>query len=110
MREKRSSKVRIPQLVSIKQAVYIYYTRLELSNDDIRKMFGTLCGSTIAKLKDMARRKSFDNGTIVWNSSCVNTVDAFAAWGLSIADLEHRLNKLEELQVSDLGGQDSADL
>ncbi len=37
--------------------------------------------------------------TPVWNSSRINTKVAYEAWGLDIADLEHRYKKLQELSA-----------
>lgn len=90
--------VRIPQLVSIETAIRLYYSRIELSNSDIRELFGRLGNTTVVKLKKKAREVMQQNNRPVWNARCVNTLDAFTAWGLDIADLERRHKKIQSLE------------
>lgn len=91
--------VRIPQLVSIEAAIRIYYERIELTNSDIRKLFGKERGNaTIAKLKRKAREVMAENNTPIWNAQYVNTEAAYKAWGLDIADLERRYKKLSAMK------------
>jgi hypothetical protein len=45
------------QLKNIEEAVLIYYGRIELSNNDIKKLFGCGDGSAI-KLKKIAKEKA----------------------------------------------------
>lgn len=87
--------VRIPQ-VSIEKAIKIYYSNTELSNTNIKELFGNLAPATIVKLKAIARQEMIKNNTPVWNDTYVNTVAAFKAWGLDIDDLEYRYKKLKE--------------
>jgi len=90
--------VRIPQLVSLEAAIRIYYSRIELSNNDIRELFGKIGSATIVKLKRKAREVMQDNKRPIWNAKLVNTEDAYTAWGLNIADLERRHKKLQMLE------------
>lgn len=91
--------VRIPAVTSLQTAIRLYYERTELSNDDIRELFGRHSSTTIAKLKNIARNEMTERNTPVWNANCINTEVAYAAWGLSIEDLEKRLKKLKELKI-----------
>lgn len=91
----RTVNVRIPQIASVETAIRIYYEHSELSSADIVELFGSNTKkSRVTKLKNKAREISVQNGTQIWNAQNVNTADAFAAWGLDIADLERRAQKL----------------
>lgn len=90
--------VRIPQLVSLETAIRLYYSRIELSNNDIRELFGKLGSATVVKLKKKARQVMQERGRMAWNAQLVNTEDAFTAWGLDIADLERRHKKIQSME------------
>lgn len=90
--------VRIPQISSIEKAVQIYYSKPELSNADIRELFGARSSATINRLKAKVRAKMAEENIPVWNAQNVDTSVAFSVWGLKIDDLEFRLKKLKELQ------------
>lgn len=92
------SKVRIPQIASIEVAIRLYYSRTELSNADMRELFGAnLSKNKASQLKKVAWEKMIEEKTPVWNAAFVNTDVAFRAWGLNIADLEARQKKLAAL-------------
>lgn len=88
---------RTPQLTDINIAVKKYYEKIELSNADIRALFGVSSSRTVCKLKDMAKNEMVKQGKQSWNPHCVNTETAYLAWGLDIADLERRREKLIKL-------------
>ena len=90
--------VRIPQLSDISLAVELYYSRIDLSNDDIKKLFGGIGGSKITALKKLADARRREVGMASWNPRRVNTVCAFEAWGLDIEDLERRLKALRRFE------------
>ncbi len=91
--------VRTPQLTSIETALEVYYSRPELSNSDIRLLFGEkLSSATISRLKAKVREQMAAENVPVWNSQCINTETAFKAWGLDVTNLENRLKKLRELK------------
>lgn len=92
------SAVRIPQLQDIAYAVELYYSRLDLSNDDIKQLFGEMGSAKMAQLKRIADDKRREMGVAVWSASRVPTVCAYAAWGLDIAKLEKRLRALEKIR------------
>lgn len=91
--------VRIPPITSLKTAIELYYSRMELGNGDIKRLFGNHSSATISRLKRKAKQKMIEQGTPVWNAQRVNTKVAFETWGLNIADLEHRYKKLQELSA-----------
>lgn len=92
--------VRIPQVTSIELAIRLYYERTELSNPEIKALFGT-GDNTVCKLKRKARGLMNERGTPVWNAQRVNTEVAYEAWGLDIKNLEYRLKKLKALEGRD---------
>lgn len=94
----RSSRVNIPQLVNLKQAITMYYTKTALTNSDIKALFA--CGpDKVADLKMLAKEVTAEKDKMQWNSLTVRTDDAFEAWGLDIDDLEKRYTKLKKLGV-----------
>lgn len=90
--------VRIPQITTLETAIRLYYERTELSNGDIRELFGQLGNATVAKLKRVAKELMAERNTPVWNAQRVNTEVAYEAWGLEIEKLEYRLKKLKALE------------
>lgn len=90
-----SANVRVPQITSLETAIRLYYERIELSNSDIRELFGKLAPATIKSLKNKALAIMTERNTPVWNAQRVNTEIAYEAWGLNIADLERRFKKLK---------------
>ena len=91
------NKVRIPQLTDLGGGITLYYSRIELSNADIKTLFGKHSSSTVAKLKDLVKNYMVEHDIKAWNPQRVNTKAAYAAWGLDINDLEERYIKLTEL-------------
>ncbi len=91
--------VRTPQLVSLETALEVYYSRPELSNADIKQLFGEkLSSATVSRLKAKVREQMVAENIPVWNSRCINTETAFKVWGLDVTNLENRLKKLRELK------------
>lgn len=73
----------------------MYYSRIELSNSDIKELFG--CGDTMAlKLKKIAKEKVLKEEYQTIDARMVPTKVAYEAWGLDIHDLENRLDKLKK--------------
>lgn len=94
---KYEKNVRIPQLVSIETALRLYYEHTELSNDNIKELFGNLSSATISKLKKKVYIRMAEENTPIWNAKYVNTAVAYKTWGIDIDNLEFRYNKLKEL-------------
>lgn len=87
--------------VDIKTAIRMYYENVEIGNKDIQQLFAEKVGSTrMQSLKQIAKAKMREKGTLIWNANKVNTQDAFEAWGLDIFDLEHRYQKLKKLGLA----------
>ena len=85
--------------VDIEKAVLLYYERLTLSCEDIRQIFGVTSKSTVSRLKKQVINYWAERGkNPVFRPARIITTDAYEAWGLDIANLEHRLNKLRKLR------------
>lgn len=83
------------QLQNIATAIEVYYSTVELCNNDIKKLFGINSSSTIAKLKKQALEVMAKKGKRSWTTSAVDTECAFEAWGLDIKSLEQKYKKLQ---------------
>lgn len=88
--------VRVPQITSPQIAIKLYYSYSELSNANIRELFGQLSPATIVKLKEKARQVMIELGKPIYNANYVNTECAFKAWGIDIDNLERCYKKLKE--------------
>lgn len=89
---------RIPQLSDIALAVELYYSRIDLSNNDIKRLFGGVSGNKVSALKKLADARRREAGMASWDPRRVNTMCAFEAWGLEIEDLERRLKALRRFE------------
>ncbi len=92
-------RIRIPQIKDIAAAIRIYYSRLELENDDIRELFPGVSNSKIANLKKPVLENMNKNGILRYGYHSINTQAAFEVWGLDIKDLEKRLSALNRLNM-----------
>ena len=94
----KKKRVNIPAVTSFKTALDIYYTRLQLNNQDIAELFGNHAQSTISALKRIARDYMIENNILLYNSRDVNTKAAYAAWGIDIVEIERLYRKSIELE------------
>lgn len=95
-----NSKTRVPPITSIETAVRLYYEKLELGNAELRELFGAKHSpTTFARLKDKARALMRERNMGTYGLYTVNTKIAYEAWGLDIADLEARYQKLRKLSM-----------
>lgn len=92
--------VRTPPLSDVETAIKIYYSKIELHNEDVKELFPTVKSkATITRLKKKAREIMAENNILSYNAQAVNTQAAFMAWGLDIKDLETRYNKLKKFEL-----------
>lgn len=80
-----------------KTMLEMYYTKVELSTEDIKKLF-SCSRSTAEKLKKEARAQMVKDNRMAWDSRCVITASAFIAWGIDIEDVEKRALKISALR------------
>jgi len=81
----------------LKVIVDLYYKTLELDSKDISMLFGITSKSLIARKKNEARELMKEKNVKAWNHSSVNTVIAYDAWGIDIAEIEKRYRKSQVL-------------
>ena len=97
-------RVRIPQIEDIGAALEVYYSRITLTNADIRRLFGrSLANGTMAKLRRLARQEEDRAGIIPTNPATVSTAAAYTAWGIDVAELERRWRGLQRMRKGAAG-------
>jgi len=89
----------IPKIISIDEALKIYYTNTEIGNKEITTLFGTLSPATVSKLKKSAKEEMNKRDILSYGMHKVNTSVAFEIWGIDVNDLEKRRKKLVELKL-----------
>lgn len=85
---------------SLDVVLKIYYTYTELTNVEICELFG-VSRSTAKRYKDTALNLQIEREHKTMRPNAVNTKDAFDAWGIDIADIEKRREKLIKLKLKD---------
>lgn len=75
-----------------------YYSKVELSSEEIKKLFDNCSISSVNKLKKVAREQMAEDGKLPWDSRCVVTESAFKAWKIDIQKIEERALKISSLR------------
>ena len=94
--------VNVPLVSDPALAVRLWYEQTEIGTNEIREIFGCSAG-TAMKLKRRARERMEMDGVPSFNSRAVNTVCAYASWGLDVKRLEAGLNR-PRLRMTGAGG------
>lgn len=89
--------VRIPQVADVDTAIRLYYSKTEIGNADIKKLFGNLGQARISKLKQLVISEMRERDTVRYNALCVNTEVAYDVWGINIDRLTAGRKKLQQL-------------
>ena len=85
-------------ITSIDTAIRLYYMYPELTNAQIKELFGDKTGvETATRYKNKVRQEEVKRGIKTNTPGAVNTVVAYEVWGLDIKDLEARREKLKKL-------------
>ena len=92
--------MKVKPITSIDTALRIYYTYPEIGNKEIRELFGGLGNSTIAAYKRAVQKEQAESGVLTSQAYTINTEVAFKVWGIDVADLEKRRDKLKKLGLS----------
>lgn len=94
--------VRIPPIANLETAIRLYYSKVELSSEDVQQLFPSVKGkNTITKLKRKARELMVEENKLSYNANAVNTEVAFKAWGLNIGDLTARYETLKRFKIAE---------
>lgn len=75
-----------------------YYSKDELTSEDIKALFDNCSISSVNKLKKVAREQMVEDEKIPWDSRCVVTESAFKAWRINIEEIEKRALKISALK------------
>ena len=89
----------IPKIISIDEALKIYYINSEIGNKEILSLFGRLSSATVAKLKKLVKEEMINQGKFSYGLNKINTSVAFDVWGIDVTDLERRRKKLKALEL-----------
>jgi len=89
----------IPQIISIDEALRIYYTYSEIGNKEILSLFGRISSATTAKLKGLVKNEMIKRNELSYGVYKVKTRTAFSVWGIDVDDLEKRRKKLNDLNL-----------
>lgn len=94
--------VRIPPIASLETAIRLYYSKVELSTEDVKELFPSVKGKdTISRLKRKAREVMIEDGKLSYNALAVNTEAAFKAWGIDIDDIVKRYETLKKFKINE---------
>ena len=96
MRRDINGKFMRRHLPDIALAVELYYTKVELTTDDIHALFGVSASGATA-LRKQALELMAEEKVRCWLPHAVNTSVAYRAWQIDIEDYEKRLAKLRKL-------------
>ena len=91
----------IPQITSIDTALRIYYSYSELGNKEITELFGNHSTATISRLKQAVKSEMVKCGVSSYGMYKISTPVAYEIWGINVADLEKRRQKLRDLNLTD---------
>lgn len=89
----------IPSIISIENALKIYYENAEIGNKEIKLLFGKRSSATISRLKNLVKIEMIKREIPTFNVYRVNTAIAYDVWGIDINDLENRMKKIKELSL-----------
>jgi hypothetical protein len=88
--------IRVPVIVSVERAVWIYNNCPYMGNNEIEQLFGKMSSQKRVKMKNIVFDEMDERGLTRYNNTTVNTDVVFEVWGLNIADLERRYSKLRK--------------
>jgi hypothetical protein len=92
--------INIPAISGIENALKIYYTHSELGNKQIHELFGKRSSATVSRLKRAVKNEMAKREVLSYGMHKVNTSIAFEVWGIDVSDLEKRMKKLKNLDLS----------
>lgn len=77
----------------------LYYTHAELTNADIKALYGLTSEPAVRRLKKRAQEKMEEAGVSSWNRYTVDTNLAFEAWHIDVKELERKYLKKQQLNL-----------
>ena len=92
-------KLNIPPITSIDTALRIFYNYSEIGNKEIKELFGKRSTATIVRLKKAVKSEMNKQNMYAYGANKVNSKVAYQVWGIDVADLEKRKEKLNKLDL-----------
>ena len=96
--------MKVKQISDIDTALYIYYRYPEIGNKEIKLLFGSLGETSLTKYKKAVLAEQVKQDVKTSQLYTVNTEIAYKVWGIDVADLEKRREKLDKLKLMEQGG------
>ena len=93
------TKVKIPPITGIENALKVYYAHSELGNKEITILFGKRSPTTVCRLKQIAKDEMCSRAILSYGANKVNTAVAYDVWGIDVKYLERRMRKIRELNL-----------
>ena len=92
--------MKVKRITDIDTALYIYYRYPEISNKEIKELFGGLGSAALTKYKKAVQGEQIKQNVKTSQLYTINTEVAYEVWGIDVAELEKRRDKLKKLGLS----------
>lgn len=92
--------MKVKRIVDIDTALYIYYLYPEIGNKEIKELFGGLGSAALTKYKKAVQEEQIKQDVKTSQLHTINTEVAYEVWGIDVAELEKRRDKLKKLGLS----------
>lgn len=89
--------IKVKPIKDIDTALRIYYSKTELTNSDIKELFGKIADSTVNRYKGAVLEKQIELGVRTSQLYTVDAETAYDVWGIDVVKLEKRREKLRKL-------------
>ena len=92
--------MKVRKIADIDTELYIYYRYPEIGNKEIKELFGGLGSATLTKYKKAVQEEQIKQNVKTSQLYTINTEMAYEVWGIDVAELEKRRDKLKKLGLS----------
>lgn len=92
--------MKVKRIVDIDTALYIYYRYPKIGNKEIKELFGGLGSAALTKYKKAVQEEQIKQDVKTSQLHTINTEVAYEVWGIDVAELEKRRDKLKKLGLS----------
>ena len=92
--------MKVKRITDIYTALYIYYRYPEIGNKEIKELFGGLGSAALTKYKKAVQGEQIKQNVKTSQLYTINTEVAYEVWGIDVAELEKRRDKLKKLGLS----------
>ena len=92
--------MKVKRITDIDTALYINYRYPEIGNKEIKELFGGLGSAALTKYKKAVQGEQIKQNVKTSQLYTINTEVAYEVWGIDVAELEKRRDKLKKLGLS----------